>query len=86
VHSLPDFEPLKKYLEQLNLQIQKALTLVPKRLESTETAISILSNLEVRIPQDSYLYIILGVEMCSARRRLAQSKEQLSQVWTGAET
>lgn len=86
VHPLnTDFEPLKKYLEHLNLQIQKALTLIPKRLDSSETAVSILSNLEMRIPKNSYLYLILGVEMCSARRKLAASKEQLAQVWSGTE-
>lgn len=86
VHPLStDFEPLKKYLEQLNLQIQKALTLVPKRLDSSETAVSILSNLEMRIPKHSYGFIVLGVEMCSARRKLAASKEQLDQVWTGVD-
>lgn len=68
---------------QLNIQIQKALTLVPKRLESTETAVSILTNLEAKIPKDSYLYIIWGVEMCSAKRKLAQNKEQMGQVWSG---
>jgi hypothetical protein len=69
-----DNQVVTEYIKKLNVIIEKSIMPIPKRLDSFEKAIAIITSVLPKISPKNPLYLVASVEMARARRYLAESK------------
>lgn len=63
-----DSELVTNYIKKLNQVIERSIMPIPKRLDSFEKAIAIITSVLPKINPKHYLYLIASVELARAKR------------------
>ena len=76
-----NYEPLNKFLEKITLKIERLAMPIPHRLGSFEKATAVLTSIIPRISTQNFAYVQAKIEQARSRRLLADSKNQMFEIW-----